>query len=131
MVSMITMECVGYCCCCCFPRLNLVPSLVRMRNEFLVFRDSAVTDLDMSIQQLEKARTEYRAALLWMRDVSDKLQNPDYKDQLIRFREVRKYTHTHTRAHTYTQTHSWGGVSFCCYSYINQPFILNSLDLLA
>jgi len=72
-------------------RLNLLPSLLRMRNEFLVFRDSAVRDLDLSIQQLEKARTEYRAALLWMKDVSEKLQNPDYKDQLVKFREVSEW----------------------------------------
>ena len=66
----------------------MIPPLLRMHSEFAVFRDSAIKDLNFSIQSLEKARTEYRAALLWMKDVSEKLHNPDYKDQLIRFREV-------------------------------------------
>ena len=52
------------------------------------FEASALSDLSLSIQTLEKARTDYRAALLWMKDVSGKLQNPDYRDQLVRFREV-------------------------------------------
>ena len=67
----------------------MIPPLMRMHNEFTVFRDTAVRDLNNSIQSLEKGRTEYRAALLWMKDVSDKLHNPDYRDQLVRFREVR------------------------------------------
>lgn len=49
---------------------------------------SAIQDLDLSIKTLEQARTEYRAALLWMKNVSEKLQNPDYRDQLAKFREV-------------------------------------------
>ena len=52
------------------------------------FEASALSDLSVSIHTLEKARTDYRAALLWMKDVSGKLQNPDYRDQLVRFREV-------------------------------------------
>ena len=52
------------------------------------FEASALSDLTISIQTLEKARTDYRAALLWMKDVSGKLHNPDYRDQLVRFREV-------------------------------------------
>ena len=60
-----------------------------MQQELITFRASAIKDLDVSIQTLEKARTEYRAALLWMKNVSDKLQNPDYSDQLAKFREVR------------------------------------------
>ena len=52
------------------------------------FEASALSDLSTSIQTLEKARRDYRAALLWMKDVSGKLHNPDYRDQLVRFREV-------------------------------------------
>lgn len=69
-------------------RLNMVPALMRMYSEFAVFQNTALRDLSLSIQQLEKARTEYRAALLWMKDVSEKLENPDYRNQLARFREV-------------------------------------------
>ena len=54
----------------------------------MVFRVTAIRDLSLSIQRLQKARTEYRAALLWMKDVSEKLQNPDYRNQLFKFREV-------------------------------------------
>ena len=54
----------------------------------MVFRVTAIRDLGLSIQRLQKARTEYRAALLWMKDVSEKLQNPDYRNQLFKFREV-------------------------------------------
>ena len=70
-------------------RYQMITPLIRLHREFLVFRGSAIRDLNESIQLLEKARTEYRAALLWMKDVSEKLHNPDYRDQLIRFREVR------------------------------------------
>lgn len=66
----------------------MVPALMRMYSEFMVFQNTALRDLYFSIQQLEKARTEYRAALLWMKDVSEKLENPDYRNQLARFREV-------------------------------------------
>ena len=54
----------------------------------MVFRVTAIRDLGISIQRLQKARTEYRAALLWMKDVSEKLHNPDYRNQLFKFREV-------------------------------------------
>ena len=59
-----------------------------MQYDFATFMHSAIKDLAQSIQTLEKSRTEYRAALLWMRDVSEKLKNPDYRDQLSKFREV-------------------------------------------
>ncbi len=70
-------------------RMDVLPPLVRMQQEFATFKGSAITDLDYSIHTLEKARTEYRAALLWMKNVSEKLKNPDYRDQLSKFREVR------------------------------------------
>ena len=65
-----------------------------MQSEFMVFRVTAIRDLSLSIQHLQKARTEYRAALLWMKDVSEKLQNPDYRNQLFKFREVCVHVHT-------------------------------------
>ena len=69
-------------------RLGLIPALMRIHQESCTFRESAIRDLAISIQLLEKARSEYRAALLWMKNVSMKLQNPDYRDQLAKFREV-------------------------------------------
>ena len=70
-------------------RMEMMPSLLRLHNEFVSFLNNALTDLSYSIQRLEKARTDYRAALLWMRDVSAKLQNPDHRDELVKFRQVR------------------------------------------
>ncbi len=56
-----------------------------------MFQTTAIRDLNVSIERLEKARTDYRAALLWMKDVSDKLHNPDYHNQLTKYREARIY----------------------------------------
>ena len=69
-------------------RLGLLPALARMQSECAVFESTAIRDLNFSIDRLEKARTDYRAALLWMKDVSERLRNPDYQNQLVRFREV-------------------------------------------
>lgn len=44
--------------------------------------------LHLCMCRMEKTRKEYRAALLWMKDVSEKLHNPDLKDQLSKFRKV-------------------------------------------
>ena len=64
--------------------------LLRLGHEVSIFSCSALKDLQGSIQGLEKSRSEYRAALLRMKKVSQKLNNPDQKDQLVRFREVRR-----------------------------------------
>ncbi len=69
-------------------RLGMLPSLARLQSECGVFQSTAIRDLNISIDRLEKARTDYRAALLWMKDVSEKLHNPDYHNQLAKFREV-------------------------------------------
>ena len=69
-------------------RLTVLPGLQRLYQEMATFEASALSDLNISIQTLEKVRTDYRAALLWMKDMSGKLHNPDYRDQLVRFREV-------------------------------------------
>lgn len=69
-------------------RLTVLPGLQRLYQETATFEASALSDLTISMQTLERARTDYRAALLWMKDVSGKLHNPDYRDQLVRFREV-------------------------------------------
>ena len=67
---------------------------MRLHQESFTFRESAIRDLANSIHLLEKARSEYRAALLWMKDVSMKLQNPDYHNQLTKFREVCECMHS-------------------------------------
>ena len=41
----------------------------------------------MTINRMESARTEYRGALLWMKDISEEL-DPDTHKQLEKFRKV-------------------------------------------
>lgn len=69
-------------------RLRTIEPITRLQQEFITFSSSAIGDLSESIKRLEKARADYRAALLWMKDVSEKLHNPDAREQLARFREV-------------------------------------------
>ena len=64
--------------------------ITRLQQEFSTFSNTAIGDLTDSIKRFEKARVDYRAALLWMKDVSEKLHNPDAREQLIKFREVHK-----------------------------------------
>ena len=69
--------------------MKTVPPMARLHQEFCTFSNNAIVDLNESIRRLEKSRVEYRAALLWMKDVSEKLHDPDRRNQLARFREVR------------------------------------------
>ncbi len=73
-------------------RLKQLPALLRVQAETTTFATSGLGDLAFSIDNLERTRKEYRAALLWMKDVSEKLHNPDARGQLVRFREVRSTT---------------------------------------
>ena len=59
-----------------------------MQHDLGMFLVSAVKDLSKSIEQLEKARSDYRAAMLWLRSASTKLDDPDASKQLTKFREV-------------------------------------------
>ncbi len=69
-------------------RLALRVPLVRLYQEVETFRYRAISDTLMTINRMEGARTEYRAALMWMRDVSEEL-DPDTYKQLEKFRKVR------------------------------------------
>ncbi|CAG2217304.1 ICA1 [Mytilus edulis] len=61
--------------------------LVRLYQEVETFRYRAISDTLMTINRMEGARTEYRGALLWMKDVSEQL-DPDTYKQLEKFRKV-------------------------------------------
>ncbi|XP_065916821.1 islet cell autoantigen 1-like protein isoform X2 [Dysidea avara] len=69
-------------------RIQIVPSLHQLQHDLGVFLVSAVKDLSKSIEHLEKARSEYRAAMLWLRNASTKLDDPDASKQLNKFREA-------------------------------------------
>ena len=71
----------------CF-RLALRVPLVRLYQEVETFRYRAISDTLLTINRMEAARTEYRGALLWMKDISEVL-DPDTYKQLEKFRKVR------------------------------------------
>ncbi|XP_066543655.1 islet cell autoantigen 1-like isoform X3 [Amia ocellicauda] len=68
-------------------RLALCTPLHRMQQEVETFRRRAISDSLLTVERMEKARTEYRGALLWMKDVSQEL-DPDTYKQLEKFRKV-------------------------------------------
>ncbi|XP_064166614.1 islet cell autoantigen 1-like isoform X2 [Anguilla rostrata] len=68
-------------------RLALCAPLQRLEQEMETFRRRAITDTLLTVGRMEKSRTEYRGALLWMKDVSQEL-DPDTYKQLEKFRKV-------------------------------------------
>ncbi|XP_031671805.1 islet cell autoantigen 1-like isoform X2 [Oncorhynchus kisutch] len=68
-------------------RLVLCPPLHRMEQEVETFRRRAIADTLLTVTRMEKSRTEYRGALLWMKDVSQEL-DPDTCKHLDKFRKV-------------------------------------------
>ncbi|XP_019582399.2 islet cell autoantigen 1-like protein isoform X1 [Rhinolophus sinicus] len=68
-------------------RLALYTTLSRLKQEVATFSQRAVSDTLMTINRMEQARTEYRGALLWMKDVSQEL-DPDTLKQMEKFRKV-------------------------------------------
>ncbi|XP_029601253.1 islet cell autoantigen 1-like isoform X2 [Salmo trutta] len=67
-------------------RLVLCRPLQRMEQEVETFRRRAIADTLLTVTRMEKSRTEYRGALLWMKDVSQEL-DPETK-HLEKFRKV-------------------------------------------
>ena len=68
-------------------RLCLRLPLQRLDQEVETFRERAVEDTLATVSAMEKQRTDYRADLNWMKDVSQQL-NPDMYKQMERFRKV-------------------------------------------
>lgn len=68
-------------------RMAFYPPLHRLYQEVETFRRRAIADTLLTVSRMEKARTEYRGALLWMKDVSQEL-DPDTYKQLEKFRTV-------------------------------------------
>ena len=60
---------------------------MRLYSEVDTFRNRAIEDTLATVQRMEQARTEYRGALLWMKDGSNNL-DPDTSKQLEKFRKV-------------------------------------------
>ncbi|MCJ8745454.1 hypothetical protein PDJAM_G00130380 [Pangasius djambal] len=68
-------------------RLALRVPLCRLYQEVETFRYRAISDTWLTVNRMEQARTEYRGALLWMKDVSQEL-DPDTHKQMEKFRKV-------------------------------------------
>eukprot|EP00062_Callorhinchus_milii_P018995 gi/632973073/ref/XP_007902972.1/ PREDICTED: islet cell autoantigen 1 isoform X3 [Callorhinchus milii] len=68
-------------------RLALRSPLCRLYQEVETFRYRAISDTWLTVNRMEQSRTEYRAALLWMKDVSQEL-DPDMYKHLEKFRKV-------------------------------------------
>ncbi|KAF5279064.1 hypothetical protein FQA39_LY05742 [Lamprigera yunnana] len=71
-------------------RLTIRPPLIRLHHEVETFRGRAVSDTRTTVLEMEKIRTEYRAALSWMKSVSAEL-DPDTGYGLDRFRKAQSY----------------------------------------
>ncbi|KAH8380477.1 hypothetical protein KR009_010917 [Drosophila setifemur] len=72
--------------------------LLRLQHEVDVFRCRAVTDTEQTLQAMEKERTEYRAALSWMKSASQEL-DPDTGKGLEKFRTAQ--THVRVAKHNF------------------------------
>ncbi|XP_074051478.1 islet cell autoantigen 1 isoform X2 [Macrotis lagotis] len=68
-------------------RLALRSPLCRLYQEVETFRYRAISDTWLTVNRMEQYRTEYRGALLWMKDVSQEL-DPDLYKQMEKFRKV-------------------------------------------
>uniref|UniRef100_H3B2J6 Islet cell autoantigen 1 n=1 Tax=Latimeria chalumnae TaxID=7897 RepID=H3B2J6_LATCH len=68
-------------------RLALRSPLCRLYQEVETFRYRAISDTWLTVNRMEQSRTEYRGALLWMKDVSQEL-DPDLFKQMEKFRKV-------------------------------------------
>lgn len=68
-------------------RLSLRSPLSRLYQEVETFRYRAISDTWLTVNRMEQSRTEYRGALLWMKDVSQEL-DPDTHKQMEKFRKV-------------------------------------------
>lgn len=68
-------------------RIRLYMPLVRLFQEMETFHTRAVSDTSDTVAKLENKRSKYRASLLWMKDISEKL-NPDVYRELDKFRKV-------------------------------------------
>lgn len=64
--------------------------LLRLQHEVNVFRYRAITDMQNTITVMEKERTEYRAALEWMKSASTEL-DPDTGRGLEKFRTAQSH----------------------------------------
>lgn len=71
-------------------RLTIRSPLARLHQEVGTFKSRAIEDTELTVKAMEKARTDYRGALMWMKNVSSEL-DPDTFKQLEKFRKVQAH----------------------------------------
>lgn len=64
--------------------------LLRLQHEVDIFRNRAIVDTQSTITTMEKERTEYRAALEWMKSASAEL-DPDTGRGVEKFRTAQSH----------------------------------------
>lgn len=70
--------------------IQLRTVLIRIYRDVETFQYRAVADTFDTVEQMEKARTAYRAALLWMKDASKQL-DPDQYNSMDKFKKVQEH----------------------------------------
>lgn len=71
--------------------------LIRVYRDVQTFQYRAVADTFDTVEQMEKSRTAYRAALLWMKDISKEL-DPDAYSQMGKFKKVQEHVRKSKKA---------------------------------
>uniref|UniRef100_A0A182Q945 AH domain-containing protein n=1 Tax=Anopheles farauti TaxID=69004 RepID=A0A182Q945_9DIPT len=74
-------------------RISIRVPLLRLHHDVHTFKGRAIADTHHTIQLMEKERTEYRAALSWMKSVSIQL-DPDTGRGLEKFRKAQRHVKT-------------------------------------
>ncbi|XP_062550268.1 islet cell autoantigen 1-like protein [Armigeres subalbatus] len=74
-------------------RITIRVPLLRLHHDVQTFKGRAVVDTQKTLQQMERERTEYRAALSWMKSVSIQL-DPDTGRGLEKFRKAQRHVKT-------------------------------------
>lgn len=110
------------------PRLALRTPLSRLYQEVETFRYRAISDTWLTVNRMEQYRTEYRGALLWMKDVSQEL-DPDLYKQMEKFRKVWSFLQFPRRGCLMNDNEAWfwffqGGHNW---EAVRMPFILTNL----
>lgn len=74
-------------------RITIRVPLLRLYHDVQTFKGRAIVDTKNTIEAMEKERTEYRAALSWMKSVSIQL-DPDTGRGLEKFRKAQRHVKT-------------------------------------
>ena len=71
-------------------RIQLRNPLISFYQNLDTFQFKAISDTLITLEQMEKERTAYRASLLWMKSLSSKL-DPDSFPELEKFRKIQNH----------------------------------------